>query len=49
MHAEDALQRVHVETRGERGVFERLRDHIPRRAVSLQLHDDYVPLAIYAK
>ena len=49
MHTEDTLQRVHVETCGERSVFERLRDHNSRRAVSLQLDDDHVPLVIYAK
>ena len=49
MHSENALQGVHVEPCGERSVFQCLCDHIPRRAVSLQLDDDHVPLAIYAK
>ena len=49
MHAKNAFECVDVEPRGERGVFQRLRHHVPRCAVSLQLDDNYVPLAIYAQ
>ena len=49
IHPEDALQRIDIEPSGERGVLERLRDHVPRRAVPFQLDHDCIPLAIYPK
>ena len=47
--AEQLLQVVDVEPRGEGSVFERLRDDVSRGAAALKFDDDHTPGAVHAE